>query len=111
MPSVKSKSYATKCGVTYEQYTQAAQQGQKWCSSCRSFHSRDNFGKNRSSSDGLQTVCVKGAKQYSRAYHQAGWRDRRKATAAIPLGDYVGPYLDDLKRWVREARPLRQKLF
>ena len=51
------KIAASRIGVSMGAYLFHLKNGQKYCWKCEAFHPRDNFGKDKSRSDGLLPFC------------------------------------------------------
>lgn len=51
-------SAASRIGITLDQYDAKAAAGLKWCTSCKSWHPRASFTKDRTRWDGLKATCA-----------------------------------------------------
>ncbi len=74
------RAAATRIGCGAEEYRDRRAAGEKWCGGCRAWHPRADFAANRSSSDGLATICRVSKSAYDADYY----RDRRKLRQPYP---------------------------
>jgi hypothetical protein len=51
------KVAAKKAGISENRYIALVSSGMKWCSGCRAWHSRDEFGSDKSRFDGKSAHC------------------------------------------------------
>lgn len=86
MNSVKlrnTKTAATKIGISVEQYLQSVESGLKWCSSCKTFLSRDFFFDSTTRSDGKVNQC-KGCTNIRRRNRYKQTHPKKKARGLPP---------------------------
>lgn len=68
------RAAATHLGITPEEYEDHVALGEKWCTSCREWHSRGVFLVDRSRGDGLAASCRKRSRPFVTAEER---RERR----------------------------------
>lgn len=64
------KTAAAKCGLTLDQYLRRIERGEKRCTDCEQWKSRDEFAVDRSRWDGLATKCAPCASERGKAGHE-----------------------------------------
>lgn len=52
------RAAAARVGATEAEYRRRIEGGEKWCTACGSWRTRDEFGRDQSRSDGLSSRCV-----------------------------------------------------
>jgi hypothetical protein len=60
------KIAAKRAGLTLEAYQRRLDGGEKWCTRCKDWHQRSDFGKDQSRGDGLTAQCAIGRNSSSR---------------------------------------------
>ena len=60
------KLAAKRCGVSLDEYTERTAKGEKWCTLCKEWHARTEFGKDSSRADGLTAQCSSGRFAFAR---------------------------------------------
>lgn len=77
------KAAARRTGLPPETYAARVEAGEKWCTRCKAWHPRSDFGEDRSRSDGLTAMCRRS-------------KYRPVAQLSLPIGRRVG--------WLKPAR-------
>jgi 5-methylcytosine-specific restriction endonuclease McrA len=87
------KNGAKRVGISLEEYTLHRQQGQKWCYLCKAWRALQQFGSDRSQTDGHSSKCLECRRkrenkrprglfkqtETARAHIQEAWEQRRSA--------------------------------
>jgi len=80
------KGAAKKAGMSVGEYIRRVDAGEKWCTTCRTWHRVSEFGKDASRWDGLAAGCRYGRNAKARAYHV--WKTRApRGGRRIPARD------------------------
>ncbi len=92
------RAWATRLGLSVEQYNALVAAGQKWCGGCKEWHPTSRFGQDRTRYDGLTSRClnararkVNGPNRRVRlrmAGHGLAWC--RSCSAWLPISDIRG---------------------
>lgn len=85
MPGTRDGSETTaaiRVGVTLEEYRAKVAQGLKWCTGCKLWKMREEYGADKSRGDGLAARCTACRRVKSRAARVGGPPDQRTATLA-----------------------------
>jgi len=90
------KTAASKIGIPVEQYQQKVNSGLKWCSTCKSFKSRDFFNNDLGKIDGKTYNCKSCSRAKGRHRYRPVPPDQRK-----PRGFAVYPPRDGDKQQAR----------
>ena len=85
------KVAATRIGISVDQYISRLQQGQKWCTGCKQWHSRSLFATDRSRSDGLKASCDGKAKRPPVQLRLFVDHERRERANTVYRAYYAGP--------------------
>lgn len=75
------KATATRAGLPFDEYLAHLDAGEKWCTRCKTWQLRADFGADRSRGDGLSSVCRE-SKYIRRTSNGPGGRERRVQAAA-----------------------------
>lgn len=53
------KTAANRTGLSLDAYLARCSAGEKWCTNCKTWHPRGEFGEDRTRTDGLASVCLR----------------------------------------------------
>lgn len=81
------KVAAPKAGMSLEDYISRVESGQKWCTGCKEWHSREAFGADASRADGLAAQCLRWRKRHYDATHVRKGRQSRAGLFLVPTRD------------------------
>src|SRR5215831_16696013 len=83
-PEGAMKARAKALGMTLVDYKGMLAAGQKWCTGCKAWHAREQFGVDRTRSDGLASACL----DSRHTGNPRGWAGRPRIN---PLSGRPGP--------------------
>lgn len=75
---------AKKAGVSFQEYISLVERGQKWCTKCKAWHHKSDFGKDHTRFDGLAACCLDGRKRMRRASYVPKARPAAGRRFSIP---------------------------
>jgi hypothetical protein len=66
-------SFCSRHNISVDDFNKKTSDGLKWCTKCKCWHNKNNFGKDSSRKDGLASSCVAGRRVlYSETYIKTG---------------------------------------
>jgi hypothetical protein len=77
---------AKRIGISESEYVRQLSSGKKWCTACRDWHPRDQFGKDASRGDGLASKCLASKRCVTKRAAPTA-RKKRGWMAAVRDGD------------------------
>jgi hypothetical protein len=75
---------AKHLGTTPDEYRAHIAKGEKWCTGCKDWHPRGDFGSDASRVDGLATICLEGKRAKQKAAYVPLGRTSRLGTFLAP---------------------------
>ena len=76
-PLSRYKQGASRLGISVEEYQQRVADGQRRCAGCHAWHPVSEFGRDRSTTDGLNRIC----RAYARAYQWRYYQPKQEAAS------------------------------
>lgn len=79
------KVAATRAGITLDEYRSRVAAGEKWCTACKTWHPRAEFGRDTTRRDGLTATCT--AARKARYHDSYVPRPRPRGRFFVPARD------------------------
>ena len=86
-PQGARKVAAAKAGITVAEYERRIADGQSWCTGCKAWHPRADFGADVTRGSGIAATCIAGRKARYAAYYVPKVRTQPPGPAPLPGRD------------------------